>query len=85
VANAAEIIWADEQDIEMASNFIKIGIGNYDALHLASAIHGQANLFVSTDDSLRDASRTVSQKNAISQQYFRNVAWRSISFCGEMV
>jgi predicted nucleic acid-binding protein len=37
----------------------RLGIGNYDALHLASAIHGQANLLVSTDDRLLKLGRSV--------------------------
>ncbi len=56
---AGEIILADEWVREMASNFVEIGMGNYDALHLASAIHGQANLFVSTDDRLLKRMRSV--------------------------
>jgi len=56
---AGKIILADERVREMASNFVEIGMGNYDALHLASAIYGQANLFVSTDDRLLKKMRSL--------------------------
>lgn len=59
MANAGEIILADDLVLEIASEFIDIGIGDYDALHLASAIRGQANLFVSTDDRLLKRMRSV--------------------------
>ncbi len=49
---AERIVMATEDVISTARRFAAQGIGNYDALHVASAIVGEADLFVTTDDRL---------------------------------
>jgi len=43
---------ADPSVLDMARSLLALGIGEYDALHVACAIRAGAELFVSTDDRL---------------------------------
>ncbi|NMW18805.1 MAG: PIN domain-containing protein [Chlorobiaceae bacterium] len=49
---ASTMIMIDTSVLERARNLISIGVGKYDALHVACAIAGGAELFVTTDDRL---------------------------------
>lgn len=49
---AERVVLATDVVIDQAKQLAKQGIGNYDALHVASAIDGGAELFVTTDDRL---------------------------------
>lgn len=49
---AAVYVRADEAVVECASALVGIGITEWDALHVASAIAAKADLFVTTDDRL---------------------------------
>jgi len=49
---ASAMIMVDTSVLERARNLISIGVGKYDALHVACAIAGGAELFVTTDDRL---------------------------------
>ena len=62
---AALLVFTDEVVVprssaaERAAFLQKLGFGDFDALHLASAEQGQADVFLTTDDNLlRRASRT---------------------------
>lgn len=46
------MIMADKAVLERATNLMTCGISKYDALHVACAIAGRAELFVTTDDRL---------------------------------
>jgi predicted nucleic acid-binding protein len=49
---AASIVIADRLVIDKAQQLVGQGVGHFDALHVASAIAGQADMFVTTDDRL---------------------------------
>ncbi|WP_295390744.1 PIN domain-containing protein [uncultured Thiodictyon sp.] len=49
---ACTVVIAEPSVIGRARELAASGLGQYDALHLASAIAGDANLFVTTDDRL---------------------------------
>lgn len=49
---AERIVMATEAVIAKARECAAQGIGNYDALHVASAMVGAADMFVTTDDRL---------------------------------
>ena len=58
-AEACAQIMIDETVFEEAQRLLASGIGEYDALHVACAKVGPADLFVSTDDRLLKRLRTV--------------------------
>ena len=47
---ATAVVMADAQVIYLAREAMAFGIGEYDALHVASAIVGKADILVTTDD-----------------------------------
>ena len=47
---ASEIIIESQKLLENGEKLIELGLGIGDALHLASAVDGKADLFVTTDD-----------------------------------
>jgi predicted nucleic acid-binding protein len=49
---AVSIVVADATVVSNAIDLAKHGLGHYDALHIASAKAGKADLFVTTDDRL---------------------------------
>lgn len=49
---ACQVIEADQAIIQQANLLVARGIRSYDALHAASTIAGNADLFVTTDDRL---------------------------------
>jgi len=49
---AVLVVMADHSVVSKALELTQHGVGHYDALHLASAMAGKANLFVTTDDRL---------------------------------
>ncbi len=51
-AVAERVVMATDDVVAKAHELALQGIGNYDALHIASAIAGEADLFVTTDDRL---------------------------------
>ncbi len=51
-ALAVSCVMADAAVVECAGAFVAAGIMEYDALHVASAIAGEAGIFVTTDDRL---------------------------------
>ena len=53
------MIMAGHSVVSKAIELAQHGIGHYDALHLASAMAGKADLFVTTDDRLLKKMRKV--------------------------
>jgi predicted nucleic acid-binding protein len=49
---AVELVYATPEVVAKAHEFARFGVSNYDALHIASAIAGEADYFVTTDDRL---------------------------------
>ncbi|EFI33869.1 conserved hypothetical protein [Desulfonatronospira thiodismutans ASO3-1] len=47
---AERIIFATPEVVATAHRFASFGLSNYDALHVASAIEGKADFFITTDD-----------------------------------
>ncbi len=56
---AVSVVMADHSVVSKALELAQHGIGHYDALHLASAMAGKADLFVTTDDRLLKKMRKV--------------------------
>ena len=54
---AEKVVMATHNVIEKAHEFARQGLRNYDALHLASAQAGEADVFVTTDDRLYKKTR----------------------------
>ena len=48
---------ANAEVVSRAIEYTQHGIGHYDALHLASALAGSADVFVTTDDQLIKKAR----------------------------
>ena len=58
LAFSSEAVVPRRRSAERAAFLQKLGFGAFDALHLASAEHGQADVFLTTDDGLlRRAAR----------------------------
>ena len=58
LAFSNEVVVPRRRSAERAAFLQKLGFGVFDALHLASAEHGQADVFLTTDDGLlRRAAR----------------------------
>ena len=51
-ALATRLVMADQTVVDYAKQLEEQGMGRYDALHVASALTGCAELFVTTDDRL---------------------------------
>ncbi len=49
---AVQVVVADHSVVSKAHTLSKQGVGHYDALHIASAIAGDVDLFATTDDRL---------------------------------
>jgi predicted nucleic acid-binding protein len=49
---ASTLIRVEKPVLERAANLMTYGIGEYDALHVACAMAGEAKVFVTTDDRL---------------------------------
>lgn len=49
---AVLVVMADHSVVSVALKLSEHGVGRYDALHVASAMAGKADLFVTTDDRL---------------------------------
>src|SRR3990172_12117169 len=49
---AVLVVMADPSVVSVALKLSEHGVGHYDALHVASAMAGKADLFVTTDDRL---------------------------------
>lgn len=49
---AVELVYATYVVVAKAHEFALFGVSNYDALHIASAISGKADYFITTDDRL---------------------------------
>jgi len=56
-ALAVAYVMADAGVVERARVFMAAGIMEYDALHVASAVAGEARVFVTTDDRLLKSLR----------------------------
>lgn len=56
---ANSVVMADDEVITRAKVFEAHGVDKFDALHLACAISGKANLFVTTDDRLIKKTRKI--------------------------
>ena len=56
---AVSVVMAEHSVVSKAIELAQHGIGHYDALHLASAMAGKADLFVTTDDRLLKKMRKV--------------------------
>jgi len=54
---ATHVVHLDETQIRRGEVLSSKGFGDYDALHLAAAEAGKANLFLTTDDRLLGAAR----------------------------
>ena len=57
-AIASAMVMVDNYVMERAASLLTCGVGEYDALHVASSIAGGAELFVTTDDRLLKRLRT---------------------------
>jgi len=53
------VVLADRSVVSVALKLSEHGIGNFDALHVASAMAGKADLLVTTDDRLIKKMREV--------------------------
>ena len=79
---AISMVMADTSVVARARTIMAIGITSYDALHVASAIAGEANVFVTTDDKLLKHLRRMSDLElraappgealAILEQWYEN-------------
>jgi len=49
---AVLVVMADHSVVSVARKLSEHGVGHYDALHVASAMEGKADLFITTDDRL---------------------------------
>lgn len=49
---ASAMITVDKSVLERATSLISVGVGKYDALHVACSIAGGVDVFVTTDDRL---------------------------------
>lgn len=56
-ALAIAYVMADTGVVERARGLMAVGIMEYDALHVASAVAGEASVFVTTDDRLLKSLR----------------------------
>ncbi len=65
---ASTLIRIDDDMTERAKNLMKLGLGQYDALHVACSIAGEADLFITTDDKLLKYLRTVDDVLAMLPQ-----------------
>lgn len=59
---ASRQVVVDDEIESAARAYERLGIQPYDALHLASAVEGGADVFCSTDDALYQAGQTVETK-----------------------
>ena len=58
---AVSVVMADHSVVSEALKLSEHGVGHYDALHVASAMAGKADLFVTTDDRLIKKMRNVGE------------------------
>ena len=58
---AVTVVMADHSVIATAQKLATDGVGAYDALHVASAVAGKVDLFVTTDDRLIKKMRKIEQ------------------------
>ena len=65
---ASTVIMIDDSIIARATNLMTLGVGKYDALHVACSIAGGAELFVTTDDRLLKYLRGVDDTLALLPQ-----------------
>ena len=65
---ASTMIMIDDSIIARATNLMSLGIGKYDALHVACSIAGGAELFVTTDDRLLKYLRVLDDTLALLPQ-----------------
>ena len=65
---ASTVIMIDDSIIARATNLMKMGVGKYDAFHVACSIAGGAELFVTTDDRLLKYLRVVDDTLALLPQ-----------------
>lgn len=56
---AVELVYATYVVVAKAHEFALFGVSNYDALHIASAISGKADYFITTDDRLLKKMRGI--------------------------
>ena len=57
---------ADASVVERARAFMAAGIMEYDALHVASAVVGEARVFVTTDDRLLKSLRRMNNPGLLA-------------------
>jgi len=62
ISKASDYIQLDEGILKRAKEIQKLGIKSYDALHVASAESGKADIFLTTDDQLLKKLRQHSGK-----------------------
>jgi len=62
---ASAWVMADAQVVNLARQAMAFGVGEYDALHLASAIVGKADILVTTDDKLIKRARQFGKIKAV--------------------
>jgi predicted nucleic acid-binding protein len=73
LAFSNEVVVPRSRSAERAAFFQKLGFGTFDALHLASAEQGQADVFLTTDDELlRRAGR---HPNELRMRVQNPVSW----------
>lgn len=65
---ASNVIMIDDSIIARATNLMTLGVGKYDALHVACSIAGGAELFMTTDDRLLKYLRVVDDTLALLPQ-----------------
>lgn len=65
---ASTVIMIDDSIIARATNLMTLGVGKYDALHVACSIAGGAELFVTTDDRLLKYLRGIDDTLALLPQ-----------------
>lgn len=65
---ASTMIMVDKSVLERATGLISVGVGKYDALHVACSIAGGAEVFVTTDDRLLKRVRAIDSVVAMLPQ-----------------
>lgn len=54
---AEEVVVPDRAEADRARHLEELGFGSFDALHIASAEKGRADVFLTTDDNLLRCAR----------------------------
>ena len=57
-----QVVAIEKKELNRASEFEKLGFGGFDAIHLACAESGKADIFLSTDDRLLKRAKRFKKK-----------------------